>query len=82
MPRSPSAVLALPLIALAALPSLRAAQEPGGFTVPITTYVQKVMEVKPTDVQGMAETYLVPAKMTIVVVGDKAKIGSQIAPYE
>ena len=50
--------------------------------MPITTYVQKVMEVKPTDVQGMAETYLVPAKMTIVVVGDKAKIGSQIAPYE
>lgn len=48
----------------------------------LSSYVQKVMAVKPTDVQGMAETYLVPSKMTIVVVGDKAKIGSQIAPYE
>jgi len=48
----------------------------------LSTYVQKVMEVKPSDVQGMAETYLVPSKMTIVVVGDKAKIAGQIAPYE
>jgi predicted Zn-dependent peptidase len=48
----------------------------------LSTYVQKVMEVKPTDVQGMAETYLVPSKMTIVVVGDKAKIADQIAPYQ
>jgi len=48
----------------------------------LSTYVQNVMEVKPTDVQGMAETYLVPSKMTIVVVGDKAKIADQIAPYE
>src|ERR1039458_5940774 len=48
----------------------------------LSTYVQKVMEVKPTDVQGVAETYLVPSKMTIVVVGDKAKIADQIAPYE
>jgi len=30
----------------------------------------------------MAETYLVPSKMTIVVVGDKAKIADQIAPYQ
>ncbi|HUO29908.1 MAG TPA: pitrilysin family protein [Bryobacteraceae bacterium] len=48
----------------------------------LSTYVQKVMEVKPTDVQGMAETYLVPSKMTIVVVGDKSKIAEQIKPYE
>ena len=48
----------------------------------LSTYVQKVMEVKPTDVQGMAETYLVPSKMTIVVVGDKAKIADQLTPYE
>jgi len=33
-------------------------------------------------VQGMAETYLVPSKMTIVVVGDKAKIADQLTPYE
>ena len=48
----------------------------------LSAYVQKVMEVTPADVQGMAETYLVPSKMTIVVVGDKAKIADQIAPYE
>jgi predicted Zn-dependent peptidase len=48
----------------------------------LSTYVQQVMEVTPKDVQGMAEMYLVPSKMTIVVVGDKAQIGEQIAPYE
>jgi zinc protease len=48
----------------------------------LSTYVQKVMEVQPTDVQGVAETYLVPSKMTLVVVGDKAKIEEQVAPYE
>lgn len=48
----------------------------------LSAYVQKVMEVKPSDVQGMAETYLVPSKMTIVVVGDKAKIADQIKPYQ
>ena len=47
----------------------------------LSTYTQRVMEVQPADVQGMAETYLVPSKMTIVVVGDKAKIADQIAPY-
>jgi len=48
----------------------------------LSTYVRKVMDVQPADVQGMAETYLDPAKMTIVVVGDKAEIADQIAPYE
>jgi zinc protease len=48
----------------------------------LATYVAKVMEVKPTDVQGMAETYIVPSKMTIVVVGDKSKIADQLKPYE
>jgi len=47
----------------------------------LSTYVQKVMNVKPTDVQGVAETYIVPSKMTIVVVGDKAKIEEQLKPY-
>jgi len=44
----------------------------------LSTYVQKVMEVKPIDVQGMAEIYLVPSKMTIVVVGDRDKIEPQM----
>jgi zinc protease len=48
----------------------------------LSTYTQKVMEATPRDVQAVAETYLVPSKMTIVVVGDNAKIADQIAPYE
>jgi zinc protease len=48
----------------------------------LSTYVRKVMEVEPADVQGMADTYLAPSGMTIVVVGDKARIADQIAPYE
>jgi len=48
----------------------------------LSTYVEKVMKVTPADVQGMAETYIVPNKMTIVVVGDKSKVGDQLKPYE
>jgi len=48
----------------------------------LSTYVQKVMEVEAADVQAMAETYLVPSKMTIVVLGDQARIADQVAPYE
>lgn len=48
----------------------------------LSTYVQKVMEVNTGDVQSVAETYIVPSKMTIVVVGDKAKIADQLKPYE
>jgi len=48
----------------------------------LSTYVRKVMDVTPTDVQAMADAYLVPSRMTIVVVGDKARIAEQIAPYE
>jgi zinc protease len=48
----------------------------------LSTYVQKVMAVTPADVQSMAESYLIPSKMTIVVVGDKSKIADQIAPYQ
>ncbi|HLY17318.1 MAG TPA: pitrilysin family protein, partial [Bryobacteraceae bacterium] len=47
----------------------------------LSTYVEKVMEVKPGDIQSVAETYLVPSKMTIVVVGDKSKIADQLKPY-
>ena len=48
----------------------------------LSTYVRKVMEVTPTDVRRVAEAYLVPSRMTIVVVGDKDKIADQIAPYQ
>lgn len=48
----------------------------------LTEYVPKVFVVKPTDIQRLTETYLVPGKMTIVVVGDKSKIADQLKPYE
>lgn len=48
----------------------------------LSEYVQKVLAVKPQDVQGMTEKYLVPSKMTIVVVGDKSKIADQLQPYQ
>jgi predicted Zn-dependent peptidase len=33
-------------------------------------------------VQAMTQKYIVPGKLTIVVVGDKSKVADQIAPYE
>lgn len=47
----------------------------------LKTYVQKVNAVTPADVQRMASQYLDPEKMTIVVVGDKAKIEEQLKPF-
>jgi len=48
----------------------------------LSNYVQKVTAVTPQQIQGAAESYLVPGKMTVVVVGDKAKIDDQLKPYE
>jgi len=47
----------------------------------LKTYVQKVNAVTRQDVQRITETYLNPAKMTYVVVGDKAKIEESLKPY-
>jgi zinc protease len=47
----------------------------------LSTYVQKLMEVTPADVQSVAEKYIAPSKMTIVVVGDQSKIADQLKPY-
>ena len=47
----------------------------------LTNYVQNVFAVKAQDVQRIAEDYLTPDKMTIVVVGDKSKIAQQLAPF-
>ena len=47
----------------------------------LKTYVQKVNAVSPTDVQAITAKYMKPEEMTIVVVGDKAKITDQLAPY-
>jgi zinc protease len=48
----------------------------------LDTYVSKMYSVTPPDVQGMMEKYIDPAKMTIVVVGDKSEIESQLAPFK
>ena len=48
----------------------------------LATYVQKVMAVEPADIQRVAETYITPSKMTIVVAGDQAKIADQLTPYQ
>jgi UDP-N-acetyl-D-mannosaminuronic acid transferase (WecB/TagA/CpsF family) len=47
----------------------------------LKTYVQKVNAVTPADVQKMMVQYIKPEQMAIVVVGDKAKITEQLAPY-
>jgi hypothetical protein len=47
----------------------------------LKTYVQKVNAVTPADVQKMTVEYIKPEQMTIVVVGDKAKITEQLAPF-
>jgi len=47
----------------------------------LSTYVQKVYAVTPQQVQEMARKYVVPDKLTLVVVGDKEKISDQMAPY-
>jgi predicted Zn-dependent peptidase len=47
----------------------------------LKNYVQKVNAVTPGDVQKLTAEYLKPDEMTIVVVGDKAKISEQLTPY-
>lgn len=47
----------------------------------LRTLVQKIQAVTPADVQRVARACLDPARMTMVVVGDKAEIDSQLTPY-
>ena len=47
----------------------------------LKTYVQKVNAVTPAEVQHITAQYIKPEQMTIVVVGDKARIGEQLAPF-
>ena len=47
----------------------------------LTTFVQRVYAVTPEDVRKMAEKYLRPDEMTIVVVGDKSQIKAQLKPF-
>jgi predicted Zn-dependent peptidase len=48
----------------------------------IDNYVKNVIAVTAGDIQAMAKKYLTEDKMTIVVVGDLAKIATQVKPYE
>jgi zinc protease len=48
----------------------------------LKNWVQNVNAVTPEQVQGITKKYIRPNEMTIVVVGDKAKIADQIAPFE
>jgi zinc protease len=48
----------------------------------LDTYVQKLTAVTPKDVSDMAAKYLKTDKMTIVVVGDKARVAEQVKVYE
>ena len=47
----------------------------------LKTYVQKINAVTPADVQKETAEHIKPDQMTIVVVGDKAAIGEQLAPF-
>jgi len=48
----------------------------------LETYVQKVFAVTPEQVQQAAVNNIPSDRLTMVLVGDKAKIAEQIAPYE
>jgi zinc protease len=47
----------------------------------LTEYVKRVMATTPEEVQKTAQTYIDPAKMLIVITGDKKVIEEQVAPY-
>lgn len=47
----------------------------------LENFVRRVHAVTPAEVMRIAQTYIRPDQMTIVVVGDKAKVASQLLPY-
>ncbi len=47
----------------------------------LKTYVQKINAVTPAEVQKETAEYIKPDQMTIVVIGDKAKIADELAPF-
>jgi predicted Zn-dependent peptidase len=47
----------------------------------LTGYVRRVLSVSPDQVQRMAQTYLRPERMQLVVVGDKKVVQEQLAPW-
>jgi zinc protease len=47
----------------------------------LSTYVKRVMSVTPDDVRRVANQYLTPDTMTLVVVGDTKTVKDQLAPW-
>lgn len=47
----------------------------------LETYVQTIYKVRPEDVRRIAAGLLASADMTVVIVGDLAKIRDQVAPF-
>jgi predicted Zn-dependent peptidase len=48
----------------------------------LTRYVSDVMSVTAEQVRRVADKYLAPAMMTLVVVGDTKTVKAQVAPWE
>jgi len=48
----------------------------------LAKYVERVNAVTPEQVRQVAAKYLVPDRMTLVVVGDAKTVKEQVAPYE
>lgn len=44
-------------------------------------YTSRIRAVTPADVQRIAQTYVIPDKMTLVVVGDRSLIDTQLQPF-
>jgi predicted Zn-dependent peptidase len=47
----------------------------------LSTYVKQVMAVTPEEVRRIANDYLTPETMTLVVVGDVKTVKEQVAPW-
>jgi predicted Zn-dependent peptidase len=47
----------------------------------LNTYMQKVQAVTPEEVQRIAQTYLKPENMTIVIVGNKAEVKDTLKEF-
>jgi zinc protease len=47
----------------------------------LSSYVKRVMAVTPDDVRRVANDYLIPDKMTLVVVGDVKTVKDQLTPW-
>jgi zinc protease len=60
---------------------LRTADMQGLGDAYLTGYVQRVLAVTPATVQRIAQRYLTPSQMAIVVVGDKKTVDAQLAAF-